>query len=570
MAADIQPLSLEQQIALLRESYIATLPSELSVLQTLLESVQVGALNNLIVIELCNRLHKLAGSGGTFGLQAFGAHARHLELRLDQLLQVGTLNAQDLTFLQQGIALLHEKIHEQTPQAKMPTAQQKTEECRESVYVWLVDDDEALAHELARQLESFGYEVRVFTRVADANAAVANSIHPDILLMDVMFESEKLNSTQAFKSLPGLRLLRSQLLFMSSNDDFDSRVRAAQLGAFAYVLKPIDVPKLVARMVQIQEKVHAPPQRVLIIDDDLPVAEHCKLVLMQAGMDAEVLEDPRVVIDKIAQFRPELILMDMNMPQFNGPDLSGVIRQYDSCTSLPIVYLSAETDVDRQLGALTRGADDFLTKPISDSHLVAAVRVRVERARELAVQISRDSLTGLLKHANIKDAAQVELQRARRSGLPVCFAMLDIDHFKPYNDLYGHQAGDDALKNVAAVIAARVQRPLDIAARYGGEEFALVLYGMNQQFVTEMPESLRQDILALGTLHEAATHTKFLSVSIGMAVIHPDSGRSLAGAIQMADEALYQAKEEGRNRVVIKASGTTEIETGRFRARAVG
>jgi diguanylate cyclase (GGDEF)-like protein len=97
-----------------------------------------------------------------------------------------------------------------------------------------------------------------------------------------------------------------------------------------------------------------------------------------------------------------------------------------------------------------------------------------------------------------------------------------------------------------------------------------VLYGTNEEYVRELPELLRQDILGLGAVHEAATHTKFLSVSIGMAIVHPDSGRSFAGAIQMADEALYQAKEEGRNRVIIKTSGTTEIETGRFRARAAG
>jgi diguanylate cyclase (GGDEF)-like protein len=148
--------------------------------------------------------------------------------------------------------------------------------------------------------------------------------------------------------------------------------------------------------------------------------------------------------------------------------------------------------------------------------------------------------------------------------------LLDIDHFKPYNDRYGHQAGDDALKDVAGVIANGVHRPLDLAARYGGEEFALVLYGPTDEYISQLPENLRREILDLGTVHEAATHTKFLSISIGVAVVHPDAGRSLAGAIQMADEALYQAKEEGRNRVVIKLSGTTDIETGRFRARAAG
>ena len=191
-------------------------------------------------------------------------------------------------------------------------------------------------------------------------------------------------------------------------------------------------------------------------------------------------------------------------------------------------------------------------------------------SRILSQLAERDGLTGLYNRRAFDEYMERIWRQSRRDNVPLTIILLDIDHFKPYNDMYGHQAGDDALKDVAATIAGAVQRPLDIAARYGGEEFALVLYGPAEEHVHDLPERLRKSILDLATIHEAATHTKFLSISIGVAVVHPDSGRSLAGAIQMADEALYQSKEEGRNRVTIKLSGTAEIETGRFRARAVG
>lgn len=179
----------------------------------------------------------------------------------------------------------------------------------------------------------------------------------------------------------------------------------------------------------------------------------------------------------------------------------------------------------------------------------------------------RDGLTGLYNRRAFDAHIARIWRQSQRENVPVTIMLIDIDHFKPYNDHYGHQAGDDALKDVAAVIANSVQRPLDLAARYGGEEFALVLYGPADDYGSHLPEKLRREILDLATLHEAATHTKLLTISIGVAIIHPDAGRSLAGAIQMSDEALYQAKEEGRNRVVIKRSGATELETGRFRAR---
>jgi len=179
----------------------------------------------------------------------------------------------------------------------------------------------------------------------------------------------------------------------------------------------------------------------------------------------------------------------------------------------------------------------------------------------------RDGLTGLYNRRAFDQQFERIWRQSRRDGSPLTIMLIDIDHFKAYNDLYGHQAGDDALKQVARVIAGCVQRPLDVAARYGGEEFALVLYGPATDYVTDLPELLREDVLQLGVAHEGTSDAALLTVSVGVAVVNPETGRSIAGAIQMADEALYQAKEDGRNRVVIRLSGSTLIETGRFRAR---
>ena len=199
-----------------------------------------------------------------------------------------------------------------------------------------------------------------------------------------------------------------------------------------------------------------------------------------------------------------------------------------------------------------------------------AVRTSFLESKVLGQLAERDGLTGLYNRRSYDKYIQRIWRQSRREQAQLTVMLIDIDHFKAFNDHYGHQAGDDALKRVASVIAAGVQRPLDIAARYGGEEFALVLYGPATEYVTDLPETLREDVMQLETSHEGATHTKLLTVSIGVAVVSPDAERSQAGAIQMADEALYQAKEDGRNRVVIKLSGTTVIETGRFRAREAG
>jgi len=199
-----------------------------------------------------------------------------------------------------------------------------------------------------------------------------------------------------------------------------------------------------------------------------------------------------------------------------------------------------------------------------------------ELTREFKELAMIDGLTGL----NNRRTYDVYIDRLWRQSLRentiLAIILVDIDHFKAYNDHYGHQGGDDALKAVANVIAAHAKRPLDFAARYGGEEFVLALHGpCADPDLTSMDvlnifgricaESLREDVAALQIPHDKSSTGEYLTVSVGVAVIFPGVDRSLTGAVQMADEALYQAKNEGRNRVVISQSVDAHFRTGRFR-----
>lgn len=186
-------------------------------------------------------------------------------------------------------------------------------------------------------------------------------------------------------------------------------------------------------------------------------------------------------------------------------------------------------------------------------------------SRVLSQLAERDGLTGLYNRRSYDAYIERIWRQSRREKAQLTVILVDIDYFKSFNDCYGHQAGDDALREVASVISNNAQRPLDFAARIGGEEFALILYGPDHEYGRELPEQLRKAVRALKIPHEESGSDQYLTSSIGVALILPGSERSLAGAIQMADEALYQAKEAGRNRVVVKESDST-IQTGRFRA----
>jgi diguanylate cyclase (GGDEF)-like protein len=202
---------------------------------------------------------------------------------------------------------------------------------------------------------------------------------------------------------------------------------------------------------------------------------------------------------------------------------------------------------------------------ISTYNLEHALRTNFLETRLLNELAERDGMTCLYNRRMFDDYMERLWRQSRREGASVAIIFVDIDFFKIFNDLYGHQAGDDCLKRVAKCIARGAKRPFDFAARYGGEEFVLVLYGPPEDYARSVPEQIHRDVLELAIPHAGSQASKYVTVSVGLALARPETSRSLAGAIQAADEALYQAKREGRNRVVFKDTDTDDVETGNFR-----
>ena len=540
-----------EQLAKLRNDYLATLPTELKNLQKLAAGLSGGEHERASLEALHHRLHKLSGSGGTFGLPELSNIARVQENKIKAWLS-GSLydvDAKELCGLAKGVSSLIDTVEDVKWPVLSASISSSGPAVGHTLTVWLVEDDSLLGQQLQRQLESFNYEVELFSNIDEAEKAAETS-QPHMLIMDVLFSEAGENATEVLWKRPFLSKLACPLLFISASDDFNSRVRAVRLGAEAYILKPLDIPRLVNRMDQIFVQRRALPQRVLIVDDDSNLVEHHRLVLMNAGMQVEVLPQLDTIIETLSAFQPELILMDMHMPEYSGSELAGVIRQYDKWDSLPIVYLSSETDLDQQVQAMKRGADDFLTKPISPEQLVAAVHVRIERARHLEGQISKDSLTGLLKHANIKEAVEAEVMRAQRSGKAVTVAMLDIDHFKAVNDRYGHAVGDVVISSLATLLRQRL-RQSDIVGRYGGEEFIAVLPDCDNQLAFQLVDDLRLRFADIRFSHNKIEFSCSLSVGLACSDQYPISNGE--GYLIAADEALYAAKRGGEIRFSCQA-----------------
>ncbi len=181
---------------------------------------------------------------------------------------------------------------------------------------------------------------------------------------------------------------------------------------------------------------------------------------------------------------------------------------------------------------------------------------------------ARDGLTGLKNRGAFDDHLPRMWQQGIRDRRALALLLIDVDHFKAYNDRYGHQAGDHALRRVAQVVQSFARRPLDIAARYGGEEFVLALFDMTGEYVQELAEELRRAVLALQIVHEDSPTAPYVTASIGISVVRPRISRSPDGAVQLADESLYSAKRSGRNCVKLADSDHAVFTTGSFRRRA--
>jgi diguanylate cyclase (GGDEF)-like protein len=516
---------------------------------------------NTTLKELNQALHKLAGSAGTFKCPELGAAARDLEVRIQKWLEGEHPDPSEARAVHAGVQALRGLVPTRQAVAKTTSdaapkpamtqtsdslpASAASERQEESVVVCLVEDDLELADNLKRAFEHFGYRVDHYERLHDAAEAVLRR-PPDVLILDVTFHADGMNTIEQVALSPVYHDLHCPQIFLSDQDDFEIRVQAARVGAEGFFLKPLDIPKLIDRVDQTMKHLQAIPYRLLIVDDDEDLASHYALVLRGAGMEAKALSAPKRILEIMEEFQPELVLMDVAMPGYSGMDLARVIRMHEQWTSLPIVYLSAETDRGRQLSALSSGGDDFLTKPIADHHLVAAVSVRAARMRLLNDLMVKDSLTSLLKHSRIKELIAVEFARAKRDQTPLCVAMLDIDRFKNVNDTYGHTVGDQVIKALAHLLKQRL-RKTDGIGRYGGEEFAAVLPRCEYNSALELLNDIRERFKDIRFTAGDQVFSVTLSAGVAMAAGYPDASDLLAAA----DEALYEAKRGGRDRVCL-------------------
>lgn len=307
--------------------------------------------------------------------------------------------------------------------------------------------------------------------------------------------------------------------------------------------------------------------KVLLADDSSSSRKLIRAYTEEAGHQVITVDNGQQVVDAFREQRPDLVLLDVNMPIKDGIEAAKEIRMLTDSEQdwVPIIFLSAISQPEAIAQGIDAGGDDYLTKPIDAVVLnaklramerIANMRLQLHQAnRDLKMMAVKDGLTGLFNRRHFDETMLRELKRATRSSSPLSLILCDIDNFKSYNDKYSHQGGDDCLRAIANAMMKVSVRPGDLAARYSGDKFSFILPDTDLRGAQIMAESMRQTVASLAISHADSSVKDHVTLSFGVATIQPQKDQSIEVLmrvmIETADQGLSRAKHNGRNQVAV-------------------
>ena len=518
----------DQQKAELRRLFARRLPGKLRQIASYLQRLALGEALAGLGGQLAVQLEHSIRSCESFG---FAACARLLQQAESQCLnpdpeQYGPL-IQGLLHLAEeldGKPSLSRPVPEGTAAPAGTAMEPPTTDSLVLQPLWLaLPDDER--NGLAAQLALFGFAASTVPQ--DGGSPVA-----------LVADAENVGDLRARygDQLP-------PLIVVGNEDSIVNRLQAIRQGALAFIARPLDTARLVEAIDEVCPATAGEPPRVLIVEDSKSQALHYNKVLKEAGCSTAVVNQPLQILEALHGLQPELILLDMQMPECTGLELARVLRQMPGWRTVPVLFMSAEENPEKQAAAMAISGDDFLLKPVKADELKKAVLTRISRSRMQLQQLNRDGLTGLLNLSAMQQAIDGQCAQASRTGEPLCFAQLDIDRLGPLNQTAGHGAGDAVVRQLARLLSRRLRKS-DTIGRLGGDRFGVLLPGCRGDDALRLIEAVRTDLARQPLQHGGHV----LNVKLSGGVAQHDGGAP--GALRdAAERALQWAKEAGGNNV---------------------
>jgi DNA-binding response OmpR family regulator len=351
----------------IRKSWAKNLPEKLKEINSAWKKLQDGAWDGDLFQQLHRKVHTIAGSGGTFGFPEIGIAAREAEILIKPLQQEAREPSLfDRDEISQKLEYLLDVCDQALKKAVPPPPSGNLEKVRKlrtkdqaEHLIYLVEDDAELAQELKNQLELHQFSVCWHDTLGAFKTAFKEK-EPAVVIMDIVLPDG--DGTEVLTKLQRYRQEPINTIFISVNDDINNRLNAIRAGSEIFLNKPLDISEIVKKLGEYLTNEDSEAFRILIIDDSIDLSNHYSMLLQEAGMETSIINDPLQTFDRLVDFIPDLILLDLYMPECSGQELAQLIRQREAYISIPIVFLSSERDIDSQLRALNLGGDDFLNK----------------------------------------------------------------------------------------------------------------------------------------------------------------------------------------------------------------
>jgi diguanylate cyclase (GGDEF)-like protein len=532
--------ALEQRIATIEEAVTAMVAPGLD------EDLRAGAERDA---------HKLAGSLGMFGLPRGSELAAELERSLSV---ADGPAASELPRLAELVLELQSQLRgllEHGPEDQLPADQPPpVASCQEVLFV---TPDPELSDRL--MVEAVGRNIRSRSAVTCAGAKrLAAEKIPDAVVLDVTFAEPHDESLDFLADLTG-RDRPIPVLVLTASEALVDRVEVARRGGGAFMQRTQPAVDVIEALSDLLERVASTDLRVLAVDDDPAILEAISALLGPSGLQVTTSGAPHDLWEALTETTPDLLLLDLDMPGFDGIDLCRAVRADNHFGRLPIMFLTSYSDPGRVQEIFEAGADDYVSKPIVGQELLTRVRNRLERVRGHRELSEKDDLTGTASRRKAGGTLEALLASADGRGQPVALALVDLDDFRRFNDLHGDGEGDAVLRRLGG-LASDTFRGEDVVGRWGSDEFVIGAYGMTGddgvQRVAEMLESFReQRPLDPGGCPER------ISFSAGIAE-YPRDGADLRALHRSAEAALSRCKEQGGDRVLPFHPGT-DTQTSR-------
>jgi diguanylate cyclase (GGDEF)-like protein len=531
----------EEMLRDLRREYLSGAGERLATLRDALAELEQDPADEPALQRALRCFHAFAGSGTTYGFPAVTARGSEGERRCLQLQRAGRApDVEERAALGRLLSEIDTALAGEAAPERLPSVAGS-----EPRRVLVADPDPASVADLVQGLREEGFVVEEAATVEAARAALEDP--PDALILD-----GRLEEGQRYDLLRRLHETpvgdRTMVLVIGTPGEFLDKVEAIQAGADAVLEKPLLRAPALRLLKRLLSRTAAQPGRVLAVDDDREQGAFYERVLGAAGYAVRVCPDPARLESDLAEFAPDLVIMDVVLPGVGGFDLARFIRQDERYTTLPVLFVTTQARTNARVEAVRAGGDDFLVKPLLAWLLLPAVAARIERGRLLRSLVDHDGLTRLPAHSAFLERAQSMLAQAIRDrDRRLAMVVFDIDGMRDINHRYGHVTGDRVLSACAEFLRRRL-RPLDLVGRFGGDEFAAVLSDLDAPEAVRLVMRLRDEFgrvaIAAGP-GEEPVHTKF---SAGIAMLNP-AGMDLRRWLWAADDALAKTRGTGSGRV---------------------